>query len=50
MSFFEFQVLGENECFEIFFGALLKQKTDVGSKRFVFAKRYTGELKIIFCF
>jgi len=50
MSFLEFQALGENERLEVFFGALLKQKTDMGPERLAFAQGYTGELKIVFGF
>ena len=49
MGLLELQALIENEGFEVFLGALLKQKSNVRPERFFFNERYSGEMEIVFC-
>jgi hypothetical protein len=48
MGLLKLQTLFENEGFEVFLGALLKQKANMRLERFFFIERYTGEMEIVF--
>jgi len=49
MGLLKLQTLFENEGFDVFLGALLKQEANVCPERFFFTEGYTGEMEIIFC-